>query len=242
MHVYSPVCTIAAGITSSLATGGEANTAAILCGYNNFSETDFFLERSTAPLKAGVLEYEDHLRGIPRVIRMLTSCLQDVQQQLPSYVNIRNCPWLITLPDTFRSDWTAAKHQQFLEGVFFLRGNDLTNVEFHRKGRAGLGDALISAAQLLHQEGYPYVLLIGVDALVNDEAIHYFGSQNDDYRGRLLSERDTDGFIPGECVSAVCLSAFPSNTQSQTGIVCRGVGMGLEPVTMLSGGVLRGRG
>jgi 3-oxoacyl-[acyl-carrier-protein] synthase I len=238
---FAPAYTVAASMVSGLALGGEANTAAMLCQYNCFSETAFFVPQTGEPLIAGFISYDDNLRGIPRLLRMVTFALQDLQFQLPPNINIRTCPWVITLPEQSRTDWTEVKHQLFLEGLNQLYGGT-ASIILVREGRVAAGHALSMISTMLYEQQHPYVVLLSADSLVNDDAIHYFGRQNDEYRGRLLCDSDPDGFIPGELAAAVCFTRADLCHLCRASIVIKGVGEGREPAILFSGEVLHGTG
>ena len=88
-------------------------------------------------------------------------------------------------------------------------------------GRAGYGEALLQAAALIGHGASERVLLVGVDSLLNAATINHFLANE-----RLLTEDNSDGFLPGEGAAALLVEASDS---SQPGLHIAGVGRGQEP-------------
>ncbi len=75
------------------------------------------------------------------------------------------------------------------------------------QGRAGIGDALIHAQNLLTAGGVKHVLLVGADCLLDSDTIRYFLEQE-----RILCPANSNGFIPGEAAAALLLSLADGNS------------------------------
>ena len=100
------------------------------------------------------------------------------------------------------------------------------------RGRVAVAVALAQAHKLI-VEGHRQVLIVAVDSLLGAATLGHLDRQQ-----RLLSEFNSNGFIPGEAAGAVRISAASAGAQ----MLCRGMGFGVEPAHIASGLPLRGDG
>jgi len=87
--------------------------------------------------------------------------------------------------------------------------------------------ALQQARDVLDQGECEYALIVGLESLLNNAAIDFFLAGGRAPYCRLLTEENSDGFIPGEAAAAVLLSR--PNRSRPAPIHCSGLGLGLEP-------------
>jgi 3-oxoacyl-[acyl-carrier-protein] synthase-1 len=78
------------------------------------------------------------------------------------------------------------------------------------------------------------VLVAAVDSLLNASTLKHYESEN-----RLLSEENSDGFIPGEGAGALLIRVADVRSE---GLVCTGIGFGNESASIDSGMPLRAEG
>jgi 3-oxoacyl-[acyl-carrier-protein] synthase-1 len=101
-------------------------------------------------------------------------------------------------------------------------------------GRVSTAVALGRARAILHARGAAYVLLAAADSLLLAKTLKALEAD-----GRLLSEGNTNGFVPGEAAGAILLAASPGREPL---LMCTGLGFSEEPITVASEDPLRGEG
>lgn len=103
-----------------------------------------------------------------------------------------------------------------------------------RHGRSGLVAALARARALIYDGDAPVVVVAAVDSLLDVGTLRSLES-----RGRLLTERNSDGFVPGEAAGAVLVTRA---RQEGTSLVCLGIGLAQENVSADGSSPFRGDG
>jgi 3-oxoacyl-[acyl-carrier-protein] synthase I len=102
------------------------------------------------------------------------------------------------------------------------------------QGRIGAFVALARARQLLHGGDADHVVVAAADSLVVRGTLAGYCEQD-----RILSEPNSNGFIPGEGAGAVLVGRNLSHPQA---VACLGIGTGMETATVLSDEPLRAAG
>jgi 3-oxoacyl-[acyl-carrier-protein] synthase-1 len=102
-------------------------------------------------------------------------------------------------------------------------------------GRLDLLEALRGAGALLSKERLPGCIIAGVDSLLVTETLSTLEDAD-----RLLTSENSNGFIPGEAGAAVLVDLPPK--EKAEGLLCRGIGEGVERSTVDSGEPLRADG
>ncbi len=228
-----PMTIAGLGMISCLGSGAEINAAAMRCDYDGFQETAFHQPYSAEPqLGASVaLEGdEQYLRGIARLARMSQIAIQQAIAELPTDdqgLQVVFCLQNADRPGVLATDQAASElYQQVCDGLS-LGPFDRQSCFFHQQ-RFGFISALRKAHATLYERQLPYVLVLGVDSLLNSAALSYYGGGLYGEGRRLLGDDHPNGFIPGEAAVAVLLST-PEQTSSN--IMITGIGAGEEIAT-----------
>jgi 3-oxoacyl-[acyl-carrier-protein] synthase I len=103
------------------------------------------------------------------------------------------------------------------------------------RGRVGGAVAMGMARRLIHQERSPLCLIAGVDSFLLGETLTAFEEQD-----RILTSKNSNGFIPGEAGAAVLVG--PVQNAGDSKLVCLGIGSGQEKSTIDSKEPLRADG
>lgn len=129
--------------------------------------------------------------------------------------------------------------------TFFAKLQGALGFEFQSEiqakiaGRIGWFEALKQTSLLLQQGICKHMIVLAVDSLLENGTLQML-----DQNGRLKSERNLDGFIPGEAAAAVLLetseTAMARNAKIRA--VVEGIGVGSEPQPFDSNGVCLGDG
>lgn len=232
-----PLAVCGLGMVSCLARGAKLNAAAMRCGYSNFLPTEFYIER-TQEQQLGAVAFDCERVGTDRLVEMATPAIEEALQGGRSAITeipiIVNFPTVIETPETWPGEFYNVFFQELqsrFTNLTFTRDSS-----YHRAGKLGIVKGLAQAQTLLHDTRHEYVLLLGVDSLLNNHRIKLYENYND--MQRLLGEENPDGFIPGEAAVAVLL-AKPNGTE-QTCIT--GIGYGMEQAVIDSEAVLKAEG
>lgn len=220
------------GMVSALGIGARFNGAAMRCGYNGFITTDSF-EIDNENLVIAKAPLDDHLRGQQRLLVMMQLAINEALTTLPASEPIGIIACLgdkqtteqgqILLEQLLDQLTTSAQGQQIVREQVFG----------YRSGRATFAHAVKTAQEQLASTNHRYVLVIAVDSLLQQQQINHYDAMN-----RLLTNDNTDGFIPGE--AAVALLLTQEHSAVTTEII--GVGFGDEPGTIESDKPLTAQG
>ncbi|MGI9452328.1 MAG: hypothetical protein ACR2QH_17060, partial [Geminicoccaceae bacterium] len=100
------------------------------------------------------------------------------------------------------------------------------------QGRVGGAVALYRASRMIHEDGFPYAIVAGVDSYLVAGTLRAY-----DERERLLTPYNSDGFIPGEAGGALLVGPA-----ARGGLICQGMGFAVEKATIESEEPLRADG
>jgi len=100
-------------------------------------------------------------------------------------------------------------------------------------GRVGVCQALARARELLSLREAQQILVVATDSLLPRATLEAYETE-----GRLLTPRNSNGFIPGEAAGAVLVGTAPD----AIALRCRGIGFGRETASIGSGEPLRADG
>lgn len=220
-----------AGMVTSVGLSAPATCAAIRARISRAKETQFtfdgeWLVGCAAPLDEG-------WRGPERLLRMVVPPVDECMAAIPDHERAA-VPLLLCLPESDRPGRFASLDGAVLHGVLsraarrdLLRA-DMTGVI--AEGRVSGALALAEAARLL-DAGHRRCVVAGVDTLLVAKTLGHFHQ-----RGRLKTEANSNGFIPGEAGAAVLV------TRGDGDLECCGVGFGFEEATIDSEHPLRADG
>lgn len=228
------------GMASCLGVGAELNAAAMRCGYDGFTQT-VFNQPYMAKKQVGA-PIETELQGREKMAQMLKAVIQQSITDLPP--DYEDLPVLFCLPE--RGVPGIVNDETAFNDVLDRTLEQIELGSLHPKScafwqqRCGFVSALNLARQLIYQEDQHYVLIVGLDSLLNRSTLtHYSGGLYGEDR-RLLGEEHANGFIPGEAACAVLVS---HTTGRQPEVVVAGIGEAEEIATIGNEDlVLKGQG
>ncbi|MEJ2613111.1 MAG: hypothetical protein P8179_24415 [Candidatus Thiodiazotropha sp.] len=213
------------GMVSCLANGSPLNAAAMRCGYDGFHRLDFNQPYSDQPQIGAAIESD--LSGIPRLTHMLEEALKEAIEPLPN--GYRELPVLLCLPEKTPPSYfnNEAAIQSIVDQLFedlHLETLSPTISAFWRQ-RCGFVSALVEAQAMIYQQNQDYVLIAGLDSLLDPAILAHYGGDLYGEGCRLLSDNCSNGFIPGEAATAVLLCR---PDRRNTKAIIAGVGEGQE--------------
>lgn len=248
MLAQSPLTLVSSGVVCSVGLSTPAACAAIRASLDNFKETYFVDELGLpivgAAVPSDLLGLTEHaegwvMGGENKLSRMFaiaaTECLHGA-----GIVDTAQTALLLLGPEDTRPGFSRDSLQRR-----FMNCENALGHKFHaasrtiHTGRPGLVDALACANELLASRTVHSVLIAGIDSLLNTSDIND-GLANK----RLLTDENSDGFIPGE--AAVCV-LVTGETYSRTPpqlpvLTIAGLGTAQEPESWISGKANVGRG
>jgi len=199
------------GMVTAVGANAEMTAAAVKAGVSAFQETDYFdkdfnkIKMALVPneILEGCLDETLLQEGLnskqARMLQLTKIALFEFKGAIPVDVEI---PLFIAGPESIDSN-DVGINQLFLECLV-----SQTNIKLDKPssriistGRAGGGSVLGLAFRYFENSQLDYVIVGGVDTFYDKPTLDYL-----DKTDRLLCERSTDGFIPGEGAGFLLLS------------------------------------
>lgn len=170
-------------------------------------------------------------RGREKLIKMAAGAIEQAMLGAGSTPSSQ-IPLLLCLSETGRPGRFPWLDKTFLHDLQQRVGLFHDSSEVITDGRVGGVHALSKARDLL-DGGRPLCVVAGVDTLLVSETLAALEQDH-----RVLTNDNSNGFIPGEAASAVLLG--PGETGDP--VLCQGIGLGTEPATLSTDEPLRGHG
>lgn len=231
-----PFAIIGAGMMTGVGLTEPASCAAIRCAINNFAETRF-IARDGEWIIGSAVPLEQPWRGTAKLIKLLAGpvreCLELVADAAAEPVPLLLCVAERERPGRLDGLDNALFHEVQRELGITLHADS----EMFADGRVGGALALRLARKLLYRVEAPHrhVIVAGVDTLLVGGTLTAY-----DERNRLLSGRNSNGFIPGEAGAAVLLTR--ADRVAGDALVCTGLGFARETATIEAEEPLRADG
>ncbi|MES2355103.1 MAG: hypothetical protein V4568_12030 [Pseudomonadota bacterium] len=229
------IAILESGLVCSVGLNAPAAFAAIRAAITNHSETKFigangeWLIGAAAPLDTSWL-------GRTRLVKMLASAISECLNNLDP-AQLPAVPLLLCVSEVDRPGRTEDLDNKLYEalqselGWQFNKSHSLIIPQ----GRISAAIALAHARKLIYEHNIPFVLIAAVDSLLVAAALDEF----EDSR-RILTDKNSNGFIPGEAASAVLVGRSSKEGVGQ--LLCTGIGYALERATIHSEEPLRADG
>lgn len=228
---HQPLAVVRTGLVTSVGLSAPAACAAIRAGVTNPTETRF-VDNDGERIMGHVVPLEQSWRGRARHVKMAAMALVECLAELPRD-EWGQLPLIVCVAESGRpgrlhglDDELLIELQQQLGARFAQESVIIAN------GRVSVALALERTRRLLYERAVPRVAIVAVDGLLNWPTL---GSYEDD--DRILTKRNSNGFIPGEAAGAVLVSR-----PTGRGLLCLGIGFGQEPAHIGSEQPLRADG
>jgi 3-oxoacyl-[acyl-carrier-protein] synthase I len=229
-----PAGVLAIGMVTGVGLSAPASCAAMRCGINHFEETSF-IDRLGAWIVGSEVQLEKPFRGLSKLTKMATLAIAECLEALPAKARRdASVPLFLCVAEEDRPGRLVG-----LGGPLLFDIERELDARFHpesmiiAQGRVGSAVALFRAQKLIHERMHRHVLLVGVDSYLTGPTLAAL-----EQRDRLLTERNSDGFIPGEAAAAVLLGPVDESTR----VISHVPGFARESATYNSEKPLRGDG
>jgi 3-oxoacyl-[acyl-carrier-protein] synthase-1 len=176
-----------------------------------------------------------HWHGRAKIVEMLRRVVVECLAASPD-VGVAEVPLLLCLAEEERPGRLAGLDSRLVEEVGRAAGVsfDRRFSEVILKGRAGVAFALMRANALLEERAISHVLIAAGDSLLVAGTLTGYVNQR-----RLLTERNSNGFIPGEAAGALLVSRPTGPGQH---LLCEGIGVASETAPIGGDAPLRADG
>ncbi|MCB1869900.1 MAG: hypothetical protein KDI43_15645 [Gammaproteobacteria bacterium] len=215
-----PLAITGTGMVTGVGLSAPASCAAIRCAIDNFQETRF-MDSGGEWIMGCEVPLEKPWRGRTKLIRMAASAITEVLQGNADIVP-EQTPLLLCLAEQSRPGRVFEDDNQL-----FLDLQQELGLEFHQKSRVIAGGhvsvaiAFKHARELIHRLRIKHVIVAATDSLlVGPTLAHY--EENE----RLLTSRNSNGFIPGEAGAAMVVESAAGKRGGY--LICEGLGFGIE--------------
>lgn len=229
-----PVAILGSGMVTSVGLSAPATCAAIRCAIDHFSETGF-IDKGGEWIIGSTVQLEQPWRGLEKLVHMAVPAIRECLAQAGGIAPV-SIPLLLCVAERDRPGRLDG-----LEDELFQRIVRELGVRFHPssaivpKGRVAGALAVGIARRLLHEERVPLCLIAGTDSMLVAGTLAAYED-----RDRLLTSKNSNGFIPGETAAAVLVGLPRESKEPQ--LLCFGIGFGREEATVDSEKPLRGDG
>jgi 3-oxoacyl-[acyl-carrier-protein] synthase-1 len=234
------------GLVTAVGLSAPASCAAFRAKISNPTETRF-IDGAGRWIMAHQVELEQPWRGLSKLARMAALAAEEALQGVPR-AQWAKVPMVLCVAEPDRPGRLDGLDTQLAPMIQDLLGDgvrfDPARSALVAHGRVGLAVALNGARRLLAQAEVPQVLVVATDSLITWPTLGPLERE-----GRLLTERNSNGFMPGEAAGAVLLgragaSGSPQHASAAGGgeLVIAGVGFAREAAHIASDEPLRGDG
>jgi len=222
------------GMVTSVGSNMAQSCSSIRAGINRFSETesycplmpndwDDYEQLVYAPLSIIDSEQFD---GKERMIEMACLATQDLIKNAEiNRALLKETAFFIGLPSSDRGKAAEKMATTFLPDFLCRAGLTFNKYETFSTGHSSVYMAMERAQEMLANQKTRFCIVGGVDSFINDESLDWL-----DEAYRLKSERNKDGFIPGEGAAFFVMECLENAVERKANIlgIVRGIGGGFE--------------
>jgi 3-oxoacyl-[acyl-carrier-protein] synthase I len=220
------------GLVTSVGLTAPTACAAIRAKITNPCETRF-IDSNGQWIMAHEVPLEQPWRGLSKLTRMAAMAIEECMEDVPQEA-WRQIPLLLCVAEHDRPGRLAGLDDQlFIDIQQLLGANFSLDSSIVAHGRASMAVALAAADKLLLQKKCTLVLIAAADSLLTWTTLSVYEKAD-----RLLTEKNSNGFMPGEAGGAVLLGL----PRSKSELRCTGIGFAFEKSNLESGEPLRADG
>jgi 3-oxoacyl-[acyl-carrier-protein] synthase-1 len=227
-----PIAVRATGMVTSVGLSAPAACAAMRCKLTNPTETRF-MDSAGEWIMGHAVPLEQPWRGLAKLSRMAVMAIEECLAPLAPEERT-DLPLLLCVAERERPGrLDGLDDQLFLDIASALDLRFAATSRVIAQGRVGVAVALGHARRLIHEQGVPRVLVAATDSLLIWPTLSHYERAD-----RLLTARNSNGFMPGEGAGALLIEAPARGAQ----LLCTGIGFGVEKSQIDSGEPLRAEG
>jgi len=233
-----PIAIVHSGMVSGVGLDAPSSCAAIRCALDNFQETSF-KDKGGEWVMGSSVPLAQPWRGRTKLVKMASMAIRECLQYFAGVsVDIpTDIPMFLCIAERER----PGRLDGLEENLFGEIESEL-GYQFHPEdsrgiplGRVSVAVALKHARDMLYGKQHPFVLIAGVDSLLVGPTLNAFEDHD-----RLLTSKNSNGFIPGEAGAAI-LVCKPGQAKGSK-LLCQGLGFAVEEAAIESETPLRADG
>ena len=208
----------AIGAISPVGASGEQTCASIRAGITRFSEHVWFEGTPNdpewderLPLTAASVETLDpFIDGEERLMQLAIPALTEILKNAKlKRAHLKKCALLLALPQTDTGTKSLKLGAEFVRTLCKRTGLDhFATISTSQAGHAGVFILLEQAAKLLNDGSIDFCIVGGIESYLLEERLDFL-----DQNRRIRTDRNVDGFIPGEAAAMVLLERRVSAEQ-----------------------------
>jgi 3-oxoacyl-[acyl-carrier-protein] synthase-1 len=229
----APLLVHGCGMATAVGLTAPASCAAIRARLDGFRETRF-MALGGAWIVGAEVPLAEPWRGLPRLARLVAGPIRECLDLAPGTAP-EDIPLLLGVTEPARPGRLDGLDGELLPLYRRCWGKG-SHPEASRvvpMGRVSGAVGVREAAKLVNEKRFKRVIVAGVDSLLVAATLTSF-----DERDRLLTERNSNGFIPGEAGAAVLVGP----DDGAPGLRIRSLGLAVERATIGAEEPLRGEG
>lgn len=232
------------GLVTAVGLSAPASCAAFRAKIGNPTETRF-IDGGGQWIMAHQVALEQPWRGLAKLARMAALAIEEALQHVPRALRAQ-VPMLLCLAEAERPGRLEGLDTRLFAMIRDLLGDDASfdpaRSAIVAEGRVGVATALSGARRLLTEPEVTQVLVVATDSFVTWPTLGPLERE-----GRLLSERNSNGFLAGEAAGALLLgragtTVSTPGTDEHGELVITGLGFAREAAHIASEEPLRGDG
>lgn len=228
----APIAILKTGLVTSVGLTVSSSCAAIRAKLTNPSETRF-IDSGGEWIMAHQVVLEQPWRGLAKLAKMAAMAIEEALAEVPKdkWVHI---PLLLCVAEPDRPGRLDGLDDRLFPDIQAELGAKFApQSAIVAHGRVGVAVALAQARTRL-AGGCARVLIAATDSLLTWSTLSHYERED-----RLLTARNSNGFMPGEGAGALLVGAGEGRTGE---LVCTGIGFGREAAHLDSGEPLRAEG
>jgi 3-oxoacyl-[acyl-carrier-protein] synthase-1 len=230
--VNSPVAILSTGLTTAVGSSSPATCAAIRASVANPTLTRF-IDSSGKWIQAQQVAQVPAGRGIIKLASMACAAIVEALVDIPRS-EWGTIPLLLCVAEQDRPGRVAKLDTDLFPAIQRELGTQFAaDSAIIAHGRVSAAVAISQARKLLYQQGRPMVLIVATDSLVSWPTLSSY-----ERAGRLLTQRNSNGFIPGEGAGALLVGRPRTHSE----MICWGLGFAVESANIQSDQPLRADG
>lgn len=223
---------LGSGMVTGVGLSAPASCAAIRCAIDNFNETRFIDEGGEWIIGSEV-PLEEPWRGFEKLVQMATSAIRECHAHAGA-LPLASVPLLLCVAEPARPGRAYGLDNELLKEIEKALGAKLhPRSAVIARGRVAIAEALHLASHLITSQS-PLAMIAGVDSFLSWPTLSVYQSKS-----RLLTSKNSNGFIPGEAAASILVGVPKSAADN---LICVGIGAGNEPATVESEEPLRANG
>lgn len=222
----APAVTIySTGMVCGVGLNALTACAAIRAGINNFQETRF-MDNGGEWIMGCAAPLEKNRCGRSKLVEMAVMAIRECLAHPESQLAAEETPLLVCVAEAERPGRLSGLDDELLQEIQTNLG-----MRFHghsaviAQGRVGGAVALYQARKLLHEYACKRVLIVGVDSLLVGSSLSVYQQ-----RDRLLTSKNSNGFLPGEAAASLLVGAPVAEEWPR--LHCIGMGFAIEKATV----------